>query len=444
MPTPVPDELESLWERLRTELRDEVSEVTFHAWLAPLEVAGAEEGRIYLRAPGHLRGWVDEHLGATLRTAAGRATGRPTDVEVVDSSWRRPEDCGHAIAESGPEPLNPKYTFGQFVIGTGSHMAHAAALKVAEMPSQAYNPLFIHGRPGVGKTHLLQAIGNYVQLHGLGLAVRYATVEAFTSGFLRAIRDRSTAGFKDSFRTIDVLLVDDAQFLAGKERTMEEFFHTFDALYESGKQLVISSDRPPWELPDVEARLRERFQAGLVAELEAPDLPVRMVILRARARHDAITRVDDATLDTIARRVTSSVRALEGALIRVVAYASLRGAAPTPELARHVLERLYPEPESARPTVDEVVSEVGREFGLEPSVVVAHDRRRPHVWARQVAMYLARELTGESLPTIGERIGGRRHSTLLTAHRRVEGVLEGRGDGAHVVLSLRERLGRPS
>ena len=443
MPTPVPDKLESLWERLRAELRHEVSEVTFHAWLAPLEVAAAEEGRIHLRAPGHLRGWVDEHLGGTLRAAAGRVAGRPTDVEVVDSSWQ-PPDRGRTAAATSPEALNPKYTFEQFVIGAGNHMAHAAALKVAEMPSQAYNPLFIHGRPGVGKTHLLQAIGNYVQFHGLGLAVRYATVEAFTSAFLQAVRDRSTTGFKDSFRKTDVLLVDDAQFLAGKERTMEEFFHTFDALYESGRQMVISSDRPPWELPDVEARLRERFQAGLVAELEPPDLPVRMAILRARARHDAVSRVDEETLETIARRVTSSVRALEGALIRVVAYASLRGAAPTPELAHHVLERLYPEPASARPTVEEVVSEVSGAFGLDPSVVVAHDRRAAHVWARQVAMYLARELTGESLPAIGERIGGRRHSTVLTAHRRVADVLEGRGDRAQVVLSLREKLGRPS
>ena len=443
----MPKHLDPAWEAVRRSLREEVTEFVFHAYVSPLHPVALQRETLYLSAPGHIRTWVQERYLPLISETVRRHVAGAGVVEVVAEDWAPAASLEEAPAETRPSgggALNPRYEFDQFVICDGNRLAHAAALAVAENPGQAYNPLFIHGRPGVGKTHLLQAIGNYVQLHGLGLAVRYATVEAFTSGFLRAIRDRSTAGFKDSFRTIDVLLVDDAQFLAGKERTMEEFFHTFDALYESGKQLVISSDRPPWELPDVEARLRERFQAGLVAELEAPDLPVRMVILRARARHDAITRVDDATLDTIARRVTSSVRALEGALIRVVAYASLRGAEPTPELARHVLERLYPEPESARPTVDEVVSEVGREFGLEPSVVVAHDRRRPHVWARQVAMYLARELTGESLPTIGERIGGRRHSTVLTAHRRVEGVLEGRGDGAHVVLSLRERLGRPS
>ena len=439
----MPDELESLWERLRPELRREVSEVTFHAWLAPLEPVAIEDGRVYLRAPGHLRTWVEERLGATLCAAATRAAGRPMDVEVVDSSWRAPDGGADAV-EHGPEALNPKYTFDQFVIGTGNRMAHAAALKVAEMPAQAYNPLFIHGRPGVGKTHLLQAIGNYIQLHGLGLTVRYATVEAFTSGFLEAVRDRATAGFKQAFRSTDVLLVDDAQFLAGKARTMEEFFHTFDALYESGRQLVISSDRAPWELPDVEARLRERFQAGLVADLEPPDLAVRMAILRTRARHDAIARVDEPTMETIARRVTTSVRALEGALIRVIAYASLQGAEPTPELARHVLERLYPEPASGRPTVDEVVAGVGEAFGLDPAAVVAHDRERTHVWARQVAMYLARELTGESLPAIGARIGGRRHSTVLTAHRRVERVVEDRGDQAAMVLSLRDKLGRPS
>jgi chromosomal replication initiator protein len=436
----VAEELETLWDRLRLELRHEVSDVTFHAWLAPLEPAAVDERRLFVRAPGHLRGWVDERLRPTLGAAASRAAGRPLEVEVVDSAWREPEP-----AAAGPpveRSLNPKYTFEQFVIGAGNRMAHAAALKVAEMPAQAYNPLFLHGRPGLGKTHLLQAIGNYVHMHGLGLLVRYVTVEAFTSAFLRALRDGATASFKDDYRAADVLLVDDVQFLAGKQRTMEEFFHTFDALYEAGRQLVISSDRAPSETPEVAARLRERFACGLVADLEPPDLPARVAILRARARHDQLTRVSDETLEEIARRVTTSVRALEGALVRVVAYASLRGGEATPEVASHVLERLYPEPGTTGPSVEQVVEATAERFDLDPGALNGHDRRRSHVWARQVAMYLARELTEESLPAIGRRIGGRQHSTVLSAHRRVKRALDGREPGAQAVLELREHLGR--
>ena len=257
---------------------------------------------------------------------------------------RRPKTARFSTP-SKPEPpatasrLHPKYTFEQFVIGEGNRFAHAAALAVAELPAQAYNPLFLHGPPGLGKTHLLQAIGNYVGRYGAGLQVRYATIEEFTTAFVDAVRERRTGDFKERFRTADVVLIDDVQFLTGRTKTREEFFHTFNALLDSGRQLVISSDRSPDELSDLETRLAERFRSGLVVELEHPPVEVRRAILLKRAGLDGI-EVSEDVLAEIAARVDSSVRALEGALIRVVAYASLKGEPATPELVRHVLRKL--------------------------------------------------------------------------------------------------------
>ncbi len=235
--------------------------------------------------------------------------------------------------------LNPKYTFDQFVIGAGNRFAHAAALAVAELPGHSYNPLFLHGSPGIGKTHLLHAIGNYVERYGSGLRVRYATIEEFTSEFVEAVRVKSTADFKQRFRGADVVLIDDVQFLTGRARTREEFFHTFNALVDAGRQLVMTSDCAPEDIPGLEDRLTERFRSGLVVELDTPELEVRRAILAKRARLDDL-EVDAAVIAEIADRVTTSVRALEGALIRVVAYASLKDEPATPALVRHVLRRL--------------------------------------------------------------------------------------------------------
>src|SRR6185437_5077286 len=261
--------------------------------------------------------------------AARRVLGPRAAVQVVEESWEPAQGVNRAVEDPpqtlDPSTLNPKYTFGQFVIGDGNRLAHAASLAVAEMPAHAYNPLYIYGAPGLGKTHLLQAIGNYVQLYGKGLRVRYATVEDFTSDFVRSLRSNDTAAFRERFRGVDVLLIDDVQFLADKLKTKEEFFHTFNALSETGRQLVLTSDRAPSDHDEFEDRLRERFASGLVADVQAPELEVRMAILRKRARLDSLTQVNEETLNEIATRVRASVRSLEGALIRVVAYASLKG-----------------------------------------------------------------------------------------------------------------------
>jgi chromosomal replication initiator protein len=434
-------DLQELWAGVTRELRAHVTDLSFEIWFAPLNPAALRGGTLYVRAPDHIRTWVGERYLPLLRKAAARTVGAAA-TEIVDERWEPPDPDTPAEPAETPargSRLNPKYTFEQFVICDGNRLAHAAALAVAEMPSHAYNPLFIHGPPGLGKTHLLHAIGNYLQTYGGGLRVRYATVEEFTSEFVHAVRGGETETFKETYRDVDVLLVDDTQFLAQRLRTKEEFFHTFNTLYETGSQLVMTSDRRPHDMNALEDRLRERFECGLVAQLEPPDFEARMTILQKRTRLDALPDVDDETLAAVARHVTASVRTLEGALIRVVAYSSLRGEELTPELAERVLARLYPSPEP-RCTLEEIRTLTADEFGVSEEEILAHDRRPRVVLARQIAMYLARELTDQTLPAIGKSFGGRNHSTVLHAHRRVKAAMRRSLETSRVVSTLSSRL----
>jgi chromosomal replication initiator protein len=436
----VPDELETIWDAVRRELRRDVTDFTYHIWLEPLEPAGCDRGTLYVKAPAHIRSWVRDRYMTVLRTAVREAG--VAAVELVDEDWSGPGEASPlpALTRVDSPGLNPKYTFEQFVIGDGNRLAHAAALAVAELPAQAWNPLFIHGPPGLGKTHLLHAVGNYVQRYGEGLRVRYATVEDFTAEFVQAVRGRNTDSFRERFRDVDVLLLDDVQFLADKVRTKEELFHTFNALYESGRQLVITSDRSPTDLEEFEARLKERFECGLVAELAAPTAGVRHAILRKRVRQDGLDEIPDETLAAVAGVVGASVRVLEGALIRVVAYASLVGKPPTPELAMEVLGRLYrpgrPEPCS----VERIQDATAEEFGLGRAELLARDRTPKVAFARQVAMYLTRELTDHGLPAIGREFGGRNHTTVLHAWKRVSELVDKPGEKRETVQGLRRRL----
>ena len=434
--------LDDIWNDIRGELRGEVPDFTFHIWLEPLELAGVEQRTLFVRAPDHVRTWVRDRYLPLVRAAAARGFRDDAVVEIVDGDWPGDSDGASPVAAVGPpaaERLNPKYTFEQFVIGRGNRFAHAAALAVAEMPGQAYNPLFIHGRPGLGKTHLLHAIGNYVGRFGAGLTVRYATVEEFTTEFVSAIRARDTASFKEHFRGVDVLLLDDVQFLADKARTEEELFHTFNALRDTGRQLVMTCDRSPDELDGLEQRLGERFASGLVVSVDAPDLHVRRAILEKRARLDAVDAGPEL-LDEIAGRVDSSVRALEAALIQVVAYASLKGESPTPDLARRLLKRLKSNPASGPCTVAAVVDATATQFGLSPEELLARDRRPQVAHARKVAMYLARELTDQSLPEIGRGFGGRDHSTVHSAVRSIGTGVRRDPELAMTVESLKRDL----
>jgi chromosomal replication initiator protein len=441
-------DLENTWNRLAAELERVVGEATFRIWLEPLRPLRMHGATLVLAVPAHSRRWVSDRFGRLLCDAAGRALGDGASVELVEA-----DQLAAAAAATSPAAHraagalgNPKLTFDQFVIGDSNRLAHAAALTVAEMPSQAYNPLFVCGPPGVGKTHLLSSIANLIAEHDPDLSVQLTTGEAFTNAFVGALSHGATDVFKARFRDVDVLLVDDVQFLQHKARTEEEFFHTFNALYDGGRQIVLTSDRPPGDLQALEDRLRERFQCGLVADIAPPDLATRMAILRKRAHHDGVRLADDRPLWLIAERVASNVRALEGALIRVVAFSSLTGRPLTPELAEEVLAGLYPQPAhtfSTR-TIADVQAAVCEQFGITSGELLSSGRTSRVAWPRQLAMYLARELTGASLPAIGREFGGRDHTTVMHACRRAGKRLADEPPAREAVEKLCERLGVPA
>jgi chromosomal replication initiator protein len=450
----VPRQPDEIWDSIRAELRRETPDFKFHIWLDPLRLAAIRGRTVYVRAPEHIRTSVAERYLPLLRRAAVSAFDDQALVEVVGEDWEAPADgraagasadgvLASAEGRSRAARLNPKYTFDQFVIGPGNRFAHAASLAVAELPGHSYNPLFLYGSPGIGKTHLLHAIGNYVERFGSGLRVHYATIDEFTAEFVEGVRQGDAAEFKQRFRGSDVVLIDDVQFLAGRDRTREEFFHTFNAVVGAGRQLVMTSDSAPEDIPGLEERLTERFRSGLVVELDTPEVPARMAILAKRAHLDGI-EVDDEVLAEIAARVTTSVRALEGALIRVVAYASLRNEQPTPALARHVLRRLGQDQARDACGLGEILDAAAQEFGVEREALVARDRRPTVAVARQVAMYLARELTEHSLPEIGRGIGGRNHTTVLHAVNRIGAAVRTDESVRTAVDNLRRRLGHPA
>ncbi len=411
--------LDQPWKAIRNELRGAVTDTTWHLWLeslAPREIVG---GTLVIEASDRVRAYVGDRFGRLLQACAAAVLGPDVEVELV-----APGDGAERTERSAlpGSDLNPRLTFDQFVIGDTNRLAHAAALAVAELPGLAYNPLFICGDPGLGKTHLLHSIANYVRAYGDGLVVRYTTAEAFTTAFVGARNDGAAMDtFKRMHRGVDVLLVDDVQFLAQKVKTEEEFFHTFNALHAAGAQLVLTSDQPPRDLGGLEARLRARFEAGLVTELGRPDVATRMTILRKRVAQDDIGEVDPGALELIASRVEESVRALEGALIRVVAFASLTGRELTAGLADEVLGTLYPAAKATampvRHTVEDVQVRTCEAFGVSLEELRSSSRVARVAWPRQVAMYLSRELTDATLPAIG-RAFDRNHTTVMHACKR--------------------------
>jgi chromosomal replication initiator protein len=437
-------ELEHIWSQVQAQLALVVDEPTYRIWLEPLRAVELDDDRLLIAVSPHACRWIRERFGRVVQASVELVLGPDIRIELASSSGdasnttelappgaartsgvatgrRRDSSLEHRHSATTGALGNPKLTFEQFVIGDCNRLAHAAALTVGEMPAQAYNPLFIYGPPGVGKTHLLSAIGDLLLTHNPGLKVRCTTGEAFTNEFLGALTGGGIDSFKLRFRDVDVLLVDDVQFLERKTKTEEEFFHTFNALHDGGRQIVLTSDRPPADLQALEDRLRERFAAGLVADIAPPDLSTRLAILRKRVQYDHIELTDLSTLSVIAERVSSNVRALEGALIRVVAFSSLTGRPLTGDLALEVLNTLYPRtasPGQRKRTIAEIQAATCEHFAISPDELLSTARVARVARPRQLAMYLARELTGESLPAIGRQFGGRDHTTVLHAWRR--------------------------
>lgn len=436
--------LEHIWNLLAAELRSAVGDALFDVWLAPMRIGSFDGARLVLRAPAEMRDSIVERFGHVLEAGAGTTLG-PQVAVVVDGGDESAPEPGAAVTHPpGEAQPNQRYSFHQFVIGESNRLAHAAALAVAENPGTAYSPLYICGPPGVGKTHLLHSIAGYVTEHDDTLRVRLTSAEAFANEFIAALRGGGIDSFKARHRNVDVLLVDDVQFLMAKARTEEEFFHTFNQLRDAGAQIVLTSDRPPRDLARLEDRLRDRFESGLVAEILAPDIGTRRAVLLKRSLQDGMPRPPADVIDVIASRITGNLRALEGALIRVVAYASLTTRQVDAELAEEVLDRLGPRQPSAgtrrKPTITEVQALTCEAFGVTREELLSASRESRVAWPRQVAMYLAREHTGASLPSIGAEFGGRGHTTVLHACRRTAERLAGDTALAERVEKLSTRL----
>jgi len=438
-----------LWDDVSSRLKEALNDATFGTWFAE---AGGEElsdDTFTLALPNDFtREWVEGHFLGLIKAAVKDATGQERRVrlavrndaaplEQLPSSDGAPAQRPETATAAG---MSHKYTFDLFVIGSSNRFAHAAALAVAEAPAQAYNPLFIYGGTGLGKTHLLQAIGGYVGEHGNGLTARYVTSETFMNDFINSLRDKRIEGFKHRYRTYDVLLVDDVQFFEGKERIQEEFFHTFNSLYESGSQIVISSDRSPKEIATLEARLRSRFEWGLITDIQPPDLETRIAILRKKVATDRIHIPDPDVVTHVAERVTTNIRELEGALTRVVAFSSLTGRAMTVELAENVLKDVFPQGQAVEISIRRIQETVSERFGMTINELCSARRSQAIAYPRQVAMYLSRALTDSSLPKIGKEFGGRDHTTVMHANAKIEGMIREDRSVYNLVQELTARI----
>ncbi len=489
-------DLEELWARSLERVVGAVSSPAQRQWLTATQPVGFSEDTVVLATPHTFaREWLDTRCGDLIRDALSEAAGRPLSVvitvqprpepvgrggapatngdglprpttipDVVDDApaapWEHLDDVplhapgrpeGPTVSRPEPRPverepdvepetqLNPKYSFDDFVIGSSNRFAHAAATAVAEAPAKSYNPLFIYGGAGLGKTHLLHAIGHYVRSLYPRLKVRYVTTEQFTNEFINGIRHDRITSFQQTYRQVDVLLIDDIQFLERAERTQEEFFHTFNALHNAEKQIVISSDRPPKQIAQLEDRLRSRFEWGLMTDVQPPDLETRIAILRKKCETDRLG-VEPEVLELIASKVQSNIRELEGALIRVSAFASLQRSAADSQMAETVLKDLFPDDREQEVSVQVIMEEVADHFSLTIDDLCSPSRSRQLVTARQIAMYLTRELTDLSLPRIGKAFGGRDHTTVMHAKSKIADLMQERRAIYDQVQELTNRI----
>lgn len=447
-----------LWKTVLSRLETKLDPHSFNTWFRPTSLAWRDDDTLHVAVPNEVfRDWLREHYGDLISESLGELHQGRMDVQFTLSSSSSAPSSAAALASPPPrvaprvrppaaarslEPLsaalNPKYTFSSFVVGASNQFAHAAARAVAESPSLSYNPLFLYGGVGLGKTHLMHAIGHHILENDPSLSLVYISSERFMNELINSIRYDRTFDFREKYRNIDVLLMDDIQFLAGKERTQEEFFHTFNALYDAQRQIVLTSDSPPKEIPTLEERLRSRFEWGLLADIQPPDLETKIAILKRKAEGEG-EELPDEVLLFIATGSKSNVRELEGALIRLVAYASLTGTQITLDLARDVLrDSLRTEPASI--TIARIQQNVSEHFGLRQGELSAKSNARRITHPRQIAMFLCKQLTNHSLPEIGQAFGGKHHSTVIHSVRKVEHDCQADDEIHRVVHTLLEAL----
>ena len=442
--------IEIEWDEALEYIQQKVPKQVFDTWFLPVQFDKVENSTIYLGVPNKFFGeWLDTHYGALLAEAVAIAGGgEPLTVAFIvrEKTAASPTELPSVVqggkGQVPPKPrrgilLNPKYTFRNFVVGAGNQFAHAACMAVAEQPGQTYNPLFIYGGVGLGKTHLLNAIGNHVA-EQRDLRIAYLTTEQFTNEVINSIRYDKMMDLRKRYRHIDMLMIDDIQFLVGKERTQEEFFHTFNALYEGHKQIVLSSDRFPKDMPDIEERLRSRFEWGLIADLQPPDVETRIAILRKKSEDEGIKLPEDV-IQFLSTTMKSNIRELEGSLVRLGAYASLTGQVISLDLAKTVLRDLIGDKKKVV-AMDDIQEAVCAQFHVKIAELKSRRRSKTLVHPRQIAMYLCRELTDASYPEIGRQFGGKDHTTILHACRQVTKAKETDTGLQTTIESLKEQI----
>lgn len=447
------DQLEKLWNEVLSKVEDKVSRPSFETWLKSTKLMTYGDENVTIAVPNSFaKDWLETHYVHLITGILSELTGEDRLIhfvvpkEMEESDFKVPKTVVKQ-AEKTPVPsasvmLNPKYTFDTFVIGSGNRFAHAASLAVAEAPAKSYNPLFIYGGVGLGKTHLMHAIGHYIMEQDPSAKVVYLSSEKFTNEFINSIMNNKAGDFRNQYRNADVLLIDDIQFIAGKEQTQEEFFHTFNTLHEAAKQIIISSDRPPKEIPTLEDRLRSRFEWGLITDIAPPDLETRIAILRKKAKADGLLDISDEVMLYIANQIDTNIRELEGALIRVVAYSSLVNMDITTDLAAEALKDIIPNSRPRTVSILDIQKTVGEHFNIRLEDFSAKKRTRAIAFPRQIAMYLSRELTDSSLPKIGSEFGGRDHSTVIHAHEKIAKQLKDDKNLQQDIQDIKTILGR--
>lgn len=445
------ENIADLWSAALNNIEKKISKPSFDTWLKSTKAHSLKGDLLVITAPNEFaRDWLEERYSQLVAGILYEITGEELAVKFIIPQNKSAEDVDLPVppkktkrddehTDFPQSMLIPKYTFDTFVIGSGNRFAHAASLAVAEAPAKAYNPLFIYGGVGLGKTHLMHAIGHYVLEHNPSAKVVYLSSEKFTNEFINSIRDNKAENFRNKYRNVDVLLIDDIQFLAGKESTQEEFFHTFNTLHEDNKQIIISSDRTPREIPTLEDRLRSRFEWGLITDITPPDLETRIAILRKKAKADGLDIPNEVML-YIANQIDSNIRELEGALIRVVAYSSLINKDINADLAAEALKDIIPGSKPKMITIHDIQRTVGEQFNIKLEDFKAKKRTKSVAFPRQIAMYLSRELTDYSLPKIGEEFGGRDHTTVIHAHEKISKLLQSDSQLQKQIKELNELL----